>query len=99
MSILGHDVGWVRNVQAADGRAAIIRRRREEVVLTAVPVADRAPILRRYLLVALGARPHMRVRWNAPLRDFERVAADYPVFRVARADGVERDDRDDRAGA
>jgi hypothetical protein len=54
------------------------------VVLTEVPVADRAPILRRYLLIALGARPHMMVRWNAPLAEFERVAAEYPVFRVDR---------------
>ena len=84
VSMLGPDVGWVRNVHAAAGRAALIRRHREEVVLTEVPVADRAPILRRYLLVALGARPHMKVRWNAPLREFERVAADYPVFRVDR---------------
>ncbi|WP_448809127.1 nitroreductase/quinone reductase family protein [Agromyces bauzanensis] len=87
VSMLGPDVGWVRNVHAADGRAAIMRRRREEVVLTEVPVAERAPILHRYLLVALGARPHMKVRWNAPLREFERVAADYPVFRVDRVTG------------
>ena len=85
VSMLGHDVGWVRNVHAAGGRAAIIRRHREEVVLTEVPVIDRAPILRRYLLVALGARPHMKVRWNSPRHEFERVAGDYPVFRVDRA--------------
>ena len=84
VSMLGPDVGWVRNLHAAAGRAALLRRRREEVVLTEVPVADRAPILRRYLLVALGARPHMKVRWNASLPEFERVAADYPVFRVDR---------------
>lgn len=86
VSMLGHDVGWVRNVHAAGGRAAIIRRHREEVVLTEVPVNERAPILRRYLLVALGARPHMTVRWNSPRRAFERVAGEYPVFRVDRAD-------------
>lgn len=86
VSMLGPDVDWVRNVRAAGGRAALIRRHRQEVVLTEVPVAERAPILRRYLLVAFGARPHMHVRWNAPLRDFERVAADYPVFRVDRVD-------------
>lgn len=89
VSMLGPDVGWVRNVHAGGGRAAIIRRHREEVVLTDVPVAERAPILRRYLLVALGARPHMKVRWNAPLRDVERVAGDYPVFRVDRVDRVD----------
>jgi len=85
VSMLGPDVGWVRNVHASNGRAAIVRGRREEVMLTEVPVAERGPILRRYLLVAFGARPHMKVRWNSPLRDFERVAGDYPVFRVDRA--------------
>lgn len=72
VSMLGPDVGWVRG-------------RREEVILTDVPVAERGLILRRYLLVALGARPHMKVHWNSPLCDFERVAGDYPVFRVDRA--------------
>ena len=86
VSMLGPDVGWVRNVRAADGRAVLIRRRREGVVLTEVPVSERAPILRRYLLVALGARPHMKVRWNSPRREFERVAGEYPVFRVDRDD-------------
>ena len=85
VSMLGPDVGWVRNAHAAGGRAAIIRRHREEVVLTEVPVGERAPILRRYLLVAFGARPHMKVRWNSPLRELEQVAAEYPVFRVDRA--------------
>ena len=72
VSMLGPDVGWVRG-------------RREEVILTDIPVAERGLILRRYLLVALGARPHMKVHWNSPLCDFERVAGDYPVFRVDRA--------------
>jgi deazaflavin-dependent oxidoreductase (nitroreductase family) len=85
VSMLGPDVGWVRNAHAAGGHAAIVRRHREEVVLTEVPVGERAPILRRYLLVAFGARPHMKVRWNSPLRELEQVAAEYPVFRVDRA--------------
>ncbi|WP_433790809.1 hypothetical protein [Actinoplanes sp. CA-252034] len=42
----------------------------------------RAPILRRYLAVAPGARPHMAVDPRAPLADFDRVAARYPVFHV-----------------
>ncbi|MBM7505874.1 nitroreductase/quinone reductase family protein [Agromyces aurantiacus] len=87
VSMLGQDVGWVRNVRAAGGRAALIRRHREEVVLSEVPVAERPPILRRYLLVAFGARPHMAVRWSSPRQEFERVAGDYPVFRVDPATG------------
>lgn len=84
VSMLGPDPGWVRNVRAAGGRAAVIRRHREEVVLTEIPVAQRAPILRRYLLVAFGARPHMKVRWWAPLREFAEIAPNHPVFRIDR---------------
>ena len=84
VSMLGPDPGWVRNVRAAGGRATLIRRHREEVVLTEIPVAQRAPILRRYLLVAWGARPHMKVRWWAPLREFATIAPNHPVFRIER---------------
>ena len=48
-------------------------------------------ILRRYLQKVPGARPHMPVRPDAPLADFEAIAARYPVFlvvpRTARPDG------------
>jgi hypothetical protein len=47
-----------------------------------VDVRDRAPIIRRYLEVAPGARPHIPVDRGAPLADFERVSPEYPVFRI-----------------
>ena len=47
-----------------------------------VSVAERAPILRAYLKRAPGARPHFDIDMNAPLEDFARVAARYPVFRI-----------------
>lgn len=46
------------------------------------PVRPAAPILRRYLQVAPGARPHIPVGRTAPLADFERVSSRYPVFRI-----------------
>ena len=46
------------------------------------PVAERAPILRRYLQQVPGGRPHMPVAPDAPLAEFEAVAARYPAFRV-----------------
>ena len=55
------------------------------MILVPVPVEQRAPILRRYLLTARSARPHLAVRWNASLADFEAVADRYPVFRITRA--------------
>jgi len=87
VSMLGAQANWVRNVEAADGNAVLLHGWRRPVHLVEVPVAQRAPIIRRYLLVAWGARPHMSVTWRTPLRDVAAVAADYPVFRVDRRRG------------
>jgi deazaflavin-dependent oxidoreductase (nitroreductase family) len=82
VSMLGEDANWVHNVRAAGGRAVLRRRHPEAVRLDEVDAGARAPILRRYLAVAPGARPHIPVDRRAPLRDFERIAAQFPVFRV-----------------
>jgi F420H(2)-dependent quinone reductase len=82
VSMLGEQANWVRNVRAADGRAVLRHGRHEEVRLEEVPVEQRPPILRRYLAVAPGARPHIEADRNAPLEEFERIAADVPVFRI-----------------
>ena len=85
VSMLGPAAGWVHNVSAAHGRAFLHRRGREAVLLTEVEVAERAPILRRYLAVAPGARPHFPIDRTAALGEFERIADRYPVFRVEAA--------------
>ncbi|MCL1869834.1 MAG: nitroreductase/quinone reductase family protein [Promicromonosporaceae bacterium] len=82
VSMLGTDAGWVRNVRAAGGHAVMVHGERTPVLLEDVPVADRAPILRRYLDLAPGARAHVIVDRRAPLADFAEVAGRYPVFRV-----------------
>ena len=82
VSMLGTEAGWVRNVQAANGKATLRHGRREEVRLEEVAVDQRAPILRAYLQRAPGARGHLPVDKDAPLPEFERVAAHFPVFRV-----------------
>jgi deazaflavin-dependent oxidoreductase (nitroreductase family) len=82
VSMFGEQSNWVRNVRASDGEAILIHGRRRPVRLVEVQVTDRAGIIKRYLMLALGARPHMRVRWNGPLSAFKAVAADYPVSRV-----------------
>jgi hypothetical protein len=84
VSMLGEKVNWVRNVRASGGDAVLLHGRRRPVHLVEVPVEQRAPIIRRYLLLAWGARPHMPVTWHSPRRGVEAVAADYPVFRVDR---------------
>lgn len=82
VSMLGEDVNWVRNVRAAGGRAALQSGRREEVRLDDVPVDQRAPVLKAYLQRAPGARAHFPVGPDAALAEFDKVSADFPVFRV-----------------
>jgi deazaflavin-dependent oxidoreductase (nitroreductase family) len=82
VSMLGKDANWVRNVRAAGGRVVLRRGGRQAVRLLEVEAGARAPILRRYLAVAPGARPHVPVDRHAPLEEFERIADQYPVFRI-----------------
>jgi len=82
VSMLGADVDWVRNVKAASGNATLRHGRREQVRLEEVPADRRATVLKAYLKRAPGARPHFSIDKDAPLPEFERVAANYPVFHV-----------------
>lgn len=87
VSMLGKNANWVANVRAAGGEVTLRHGRSERVHLVEVATAERPPILRQFLAVAPGARPHFPVDRNASLEDFEAIAADYPVFRVARLHG------------
>lgn len=82
VAMLGENANWVRNVRAANGIATLRHGRREHVRLEEVDPGDRAAILRRYLAVAPGARAHIPVDRHAPLEQFDRIAAQYPVFRI-----------------
>jgi hypothetical protein len=82
VSMLGTDAAWVANLRAAGGRALLLHGRREVVRLEEIEVAKRAPVLKEYLRRAPGARPHVPVAEDAPLEEFEAIAADFPVFRV-----------------
>jgi deazaflavin-dependent oxidoreductase (nitroreductase family) len=82
VAMLGEGANWVSNVRAAGGRVVLRHGRREAVRLEEVDPEARAPILRRYLQVAPGARAHIPVDRRAPLERFERIAARYPVFRI-----------------
>jgi deazaflavin-dependent oxidoreductase (nitroreductase family) len=85
VSMLGNDAAWVRNLRAADGAALLRSGGEEHVRLEEVPTRNRAPLLREYLRIAPGARPHIPVDKNAPLAEFDAVAGRFPVFRVTRA--------------
>ncbi len=82
VSMLGEDAQWVHNVRAADGKAALLSAGREDVLLEDVPVEQRAPIIKAYLQRAVGARPHVPVSKDAPVAEFEKIAASFPVFHV-----------------
>ncbi len=82
VSMLGDECNWVRNVRAAGGMVTLRRRRPVACRLIEVPGAERAPIIRRYLEKAPGARPHIPVEPSAPLSEFDEIAPLYPVFRV-----------------
>jgi hypothetical protein len=48
-------------------------------------------VLKAYLKRAPGARPHLPVDKDAPLSEFEKISAQFPVFRVvARSAGRNR---------
>jgi deazaflavin-dependent oxidoreductase (nitroreductase family) len=84
VSMLGENVHWVQNVRAAGGKAVLRSGGREEIQLEEVPADQRAPILRAYLQRAPGARPHVPVSKDAPLAEFQKVAAEFPVFRLSK---------------
>ena len=82
VSMLGENVNWVRNVRAAGGDAILRHGRRESVRLIEVPADETPDIVRRYLDVAPGARPHVPVDRRATRHAFEQIASRIPVFRI-----------------
>lgn len=82
VSMLGDHTQWVQNVRAAGGKAVLRSGGYEDVQLEEIPAEQRAPILKAYLQAAPGARPHMPIDKDAPLAEFEKIAAAFPVFRV-----------------
>ena|ERR1700690_155167 len=82
VSMLGENVNWIRNVKAAGDIATLRHGVDEQVLLKEVDVEQRAPILKAYLQIAPGARPHIPVSKDAPISEFEKIASNYPVFRL-----------------
>lgn len=84
VSMLGNGSEWVQNVRAAGGRAFIKRGRSRRVMLSEIPPAERAPILKAWCQIATSGRKHLPVAHDAPASAFEAIAKDYPVFRIDR---------------
>lgn len=85
VSMLGADVSWVKNVKASGGHAVLRHGRTEHVRLEEIAIERRAPVLKAYLQRAPGARPHVPVDKDAPIAEFEAIAAQIPVFRISSA--------------
>lgn len=85
VSMLG-ECNWTKNLRAAGGECAFLwHGRRWPQRATEVPVAQRAPILARYVETVPGGQPHIPVPVGAPLADFEAIADRYPVFSFRSA--------------
>lgn len=82
VSMLGDNTQWVLNVRAAGGHAVLVHGKREEIKLVEVPVEQRPPILKAYLQIAPGARPHIPIDKDAPVTEFRKIAAEFPAFRL-----------------
>jgi deazaflavin-dependent oxidoreductase (nitroreductase family) len=88
VSMLGPRSAWVKNVEAASGRAVLKHGKRRRVRLEPVPVGARAPVLKEYVRVAKSGRRHFPVSPDAPLSAFEEIAARYPVYRIEAVTAV-----------
>jgi hypothetical protein len=82
VSMLGNESEWVQNLRAAKGAAFIKRGRSRAVVLTEIPVDQRAPILKAWTQVATSGRQHLSVPYDAPVSAFAAIAENHPVFRI-----------------
>ena len=83
VSMLGDKAAWVQNVRATGGQAMLRHGRTERVLLEEVAVEKRAKVLKVYLHLAPGARPHIPIDKDAPVEEFQAIAAQFPVFRLA----------------
>jgi hypothetical protein len=54
----------------------------EQVRLEELEISQRAAILKAYLAIAPGARPHIPVSKDAPIAEFEKIVSKYPIFRL-----------------
>jgi len=82
VAMLGEETNWVQNIKAAGGRARLRHGISEHVLLKEVGIREKAPILKAYLQLAPGARPHIPVNKDAPISEFEKITSKYPVFRL-----------------
>lgn len=82
VAMLGAGSRRVEDVRAAGGAAFLKKFRTRPVRLAEPPAPERGRVLRAWCQVATSGRLHLPVAADAPPEAFDRIAADYPVFRV-----------------
>ena len=86
LEVPGHRTGEPRRFPLGmadiDGRWYLVSMLGECAWTRNVRAADGRVVLRRYVDKVPGGRPHIPVARDAPLQEFQAVAAGYPVFEV-----------------
>jgi deazaflavin-dependent oxidoreductase (nitroreductase family) len=82
----GQEPQWVKNMRAAGGEVVLRHGNgRNQVHLQELPANERAPVLQAwYRVTGLSGPPrrHFKLGRSAAIEEFERIAADHPVFRI-----------------
>lgn len=77
---------WVRNVRAAGGEVSIRHRGRQNVRLEEMSPGNTAAIIQAYLKRnAMVTKQHFGIEPDAPIEEFEKIAARHPVFKIVAA--------------
>ena len=82
----GREPQWAKNARAAGGDVVLRHgNRRSPARLRELAVNERAPVLRAWYTVTRISGPprrHFKLRRSAPIQEFERIAADHPVYHI-----------------
>ena len=73
---------WSRNAIAAGGEGVIKRGKPENVRLVAVPVAERIPIIQKYVRETAIVRAEFGVEPDSPIEEYQKIAEKHPTFRI-----------------
>lgn len=73
---------WSRNALAANGEAVIKRGKEENVRLVDIPVAERAPIIQKYVKETAVVRGEFGLKEDCTLEEAAGIADRHPTFRI-----------------